>query len=57
MLIYHRLDGFDEKKGTVKNRVDYLYYQENMTQKEVGEILGISRQRVSVILNLNAKLF
>ena len=35
----------------LKNRVDFLYYEENMTQKEVGEILGISRQRVWAILN------
>ena len=37
----------------LKNRVDYLYYEENMTQKEVGELLGISRQRVWAILNSN----
>ena len=37
----------------LKNRVDFLYYKENMTQKEVGEILGISRQRVWAILNSN----
>ena len=37
----------------LKNRVDFLYYEENMTQKEVGEILGISRQRVCAILNYN----
>lgn len=42
-----------QNKKLLKNRVDYLYYEENMTQKEVGEILGVSRQRVWAILNSN----
>ena len=42
-----------QNSKVLKNRVDFLYYEENMTQKEVGEILGISRQRVWAILNSN----
>lgn len=42
------------KKELLKNRVNFLYYEEKMTQKEIGEILNISRQSVNAILNSNA---
>lgn len=41
------------KKEELKKRINFLYYKENMTQKEIGELLNISRQRVNAILNSN----
>lgn len=42
-----------KKKEQLKNRVNFLYYEENMNQEEIGKILKLSRQRVSTILNSN----
>ena len=43
-----------KKKEELKNRVNFLYYEENLTQKEIGSLLNISRQRVNAILNANS---
>lgn len=42
-----------KKINEQKKRINFLYYEEKLTQKEIGELLGISRQRVSSILNSN----
>ena len=42
------------KKEELKNRVNFSYYEENLTQKEIGSLLNISRQRVNAILNANS---
>lgn len=39
------------KNETLHKRVKYLYYEQDMTEKEVAEILGKSRQWVNAILN------
>ncbi len=41
------------KNEDVKRRVNFSYYEENLTQKEIALLLNISRQRVSAILNAN----
>ena len=42
------------KKEELKSRVNFSYYEENLTQKEIGSLLNISRQRVNAILNANS---
>lgn len=42
-----------KKMNEQKSKINFLYYHEKMTQKEIGELLGISRQRVNAILNSN----
>ena len=42
------------KKEEFKNRVNFSYYEENLTQKEISSLLNISRQRVNAILNANS---
>lgn len=42
-----------KKMSEQKKRINFLYYDEKLTQKEIGELLGISRQSVSAILNSN----
>ena len=42
------------KRDELKNRINFLYYEENLTQKEIGLLLNISRQSVSTILNMNS---
>lgn len=39
------------KNEALHKRVKYLYYEQDMTEKEVAEILGKSRQWVNAILN------
>ncbi len=41
------------KNEELKRRVNFSYYEENLTQKEIAWLLNISRQRVSAILNAN----
>lgn len=42
------------KREELKNKINFLYYEENLTQKEIGSLLNISRQSVSTILNTNS---
>lgn len=39
------------KNETLHKKVKYLYYEQDMTQKEIAEMLGKSRQWISTILN------
>ncbi len=41
------------KNEELKRRVNFSYYEENLTQKEIALLLNISRQKVSAILNAN----
>lgn len=46
--------GFDEimiKNETLYKKIKYLYYEQDMTQKEIAEMLSKSRQWISTILN------
>ena len=42
------------KKEELKSRVNFSYYEENLTQKEISSLLNISRQSVNAILNANS---
>lgn len=42
-----------DKKEIIKNRVNFLYYDQDMTQESIGKVLKISRQTVNKILNSN----
>lgn len=42
-----------KKKEQLKSRVNFLYYEENLTQKEIAKTLKLSRQRINAILNSN----
>ena len=42
-----------KKMNEQKKMINFLYYNEKLTQKQIGELLGISRQSVSAILNSN----
>lgn len=42
-----------KKMSEQKKRINFLYYEEGLTQKEISELLNISRQRVNAILNSN----
>lgn len=42
-----------KKDNPLNNRVNFLYYNENLTEIEIADILNISRQRISAILNSN----
>ena len=37
----------------LKQRVNFSYYEEKMSENEISKLLNISRQRVSAILNSN----
>lgn len=41
------------KKEQLKSRVNFLYYEESLTQKEIAKTLKLSRQRINAILNSN----
>lgn len=43
------------KKEIIKNRVNFLYYDQDMTQESIGKVLKISRQTVNKILNSNVE--
>lgn len=38
-----------DKKEIIKNRVNFLYYDQDMIQESIGKILKISRQTVNKI--------
>lgn len=42
------------KKEELKSRVNFSYYEENLTPKETSSLLNISRQSVNAILNANS---
>ncbi len=42
------------KKEELKSRVNFSYYEENLTPKEISSLLNISRQSVNAILNANS---
>lgn len=39
------------KNETLYKKIKYLYYEQDMTQKEIAEMLSKSRQWISTILN------
>lgn len=43
------------KDKELYNKIKYLYYDKDMSQKEIAQMLGMSRQWISVILNSNEK--
>lgn len=43
------------KDKQLYKKVKYLYYDKDMSQKEIAQMLGMSRQWISTILNSNEK--
>ena len=43
------------KDKELYNKIKYLYYDKDMSQKEIAQMLGLSRQWISTILNSNEK--
>ena len=55
MLIESEFEENMVKNETLHKRVKYLYYEQDMTQKEIAEMLGKSRSWISNILNSDEK--
>ena len=47
------LNDLNKNIDLLKQRVNFSYYNENMSENEISKLLNISRQRVSAILNSN----
>lgn len=44
-----------KKNEQLKNKVKFLYYDKDMTQKDIAKLLGKSRQWINTILNSDEK--
>lgn len=54
-LIKSEVNGFMIKNKQLYDKVKYLYYDKDMSQKDIAEMLGLTRQWISVILNSSEK--